>query len=213
MKYYKVETCDYDLFKDKNYDLLMKKYQPLIYTTTCRYFSYLSRDASIEFEDVLQFNNMIAWEKICKTEKLIKERNFNKGMRFGIILKLELKSYCEAKIKKQKDFINQNLISFPLDSFDYENLLYSHDNSLSFQKDTWGVKYETEEMYDEFQESLTSVQKNFMQKLMINNHLSIKQLAIKFKMKEFVVRYQRTSLKKKFLDFSKKSGYNLQRKL
>jgi len=198
-----ITTPDYELFKNNDYDLLLKKYQPMIKKESMKY-KYLN-DCSIEYEDIFQENMIIAWDAIKYIHKKIKSKKvqLNEHIYFGPFLKQRLKSYSNARLNKKKSKVNQKVSSIWDKVNESENLreYYIVDNT-NIEQD---VEYKI--LYSDFINNLSSKEKRLI--FALEQYKSYTEISKKIKMSYGQVLSMSKDLKCKCKEFLMNQGYNL----
>ena len=192
-----VSTPDYELFKNRQYDLILVKYQPMIKHESRRY-SYLHDDA-LEYEDIYQENMIVAWQAIEYIQKRIQQKKttLSNKLYFGPMLKQRLVKYSQSREGKQKSKVNQNLL--PIFCNVESDCLFSNINFI--------VEAEFQNLYDDFTKNLTNKERNFvynMEKLKSCNKVSKKM-----KMTYSLTLKMMHDLKNKCIQFIQQRGYEL----
>ena len=108
-----IKSSDYDLFKySRNYDLILKKYDPLLKSMASKYYQNRKKDNAIGYMDLYQDN-------ICYAIKAINYVNFSmidENFKFGSILVDYLTGYNNSECKKEATVVVQKQFSV-----DYNN--------------------------------------------------------------------------------------------
>lgn len=186
-----IKQTDFQLFKAKDYTSLLKKYEPLVYSVTRKFYSEMVKDKSIEFEDICQYNKMLIWEAIIYTKKIIKQRKFNDGMRFGLILKQKLNQHLSIELNKKRNQINRNLIE--IENLSESNLI-CHSN---FEE-----RIENEELYEKFAIQLTNKERKILEVLKLRKKYN--DIPKQLHLSEILFKKIKNDLKNRFNDFIKK---------
>jgi RNA polymerase sigma factor (sigma-70 family) len=193
---------DYELFKNKQYDLLLEKYHPLISKVSMKFIQL--NDSAIDFEDIYQENMIVAWRAIEYIQKRIKQKTtvLNDKLYFGIILKQRLLKYSEDRFAKLSTKINQNLqsINNNYDVNDLKELIVSDNTNVVEQ-----VEYKL--LSENFLNQLTSKERNLI--LLLEQFKTCNAVANKTKVPYHQVSRAAHKLKYKCKEFIVQQGYRL----
>jgi DNA-directed RNA polymerase specialized sigma24 family protein len=194
---------DYLLFKENNYDLLLQKYQPMIQNESRKY-SYL-KDNSIDFDDMVQENMIIAWDAIKYIQSKIKDKSLqmNEKVYFGPFLKQRLASYSRARVNKQKSQINQKLDSI----YDISYELDTIKELTITDKSNYGQQSEYKMLYNGFVENLSKRERKLINAL--EKFKSYNKVSKKTKIPYNTVRSMSRDLKSRCKEFIVNQGYSL----
>lgn len=146
---------DAKLFEKKDYEGILKKYDPLIKKASFKQFK-INRDKSEEFEDIYQINKLTIFNYILYIEKKIqkKEIDFNHGSTLGIFFKQRLTTYSNAKSNKKRNKVHQNLSYF---SEQHQFSDFSSNDCFCSQS----IEFDC--YYDNFLKTLSKEERKFME--------------------------------------------------
>jgi DNA-directed RNA polymerase specialized sigma24 family protein len=196
-----ITTPDYELFKHRQYDLLLEKYHPLISKVSMKFIQL--NDSAIDFEDIYQENMIVAWRAIEYIQKRIKQKTtvLNDKLYFGIILKQRLLKYSKDRFAKLSTKINQNLNSLSnVNIIDLKELIVSDNTNVAEQ-----VEYKL--LSESFLNQLTSKERNLI--LLLEQFKTCNAVANKTKVPYHQVSSAAHKLKCKCKDFIIQQGYRL----
>jgi hypothetical protein len=195
MQFEKVEECDYNLFKSKKYELILKKYQPLIFNITLKFYNNVVKDKAIEFEDMIQMNKICVWKEILRTAEMFQKGTrikFNDGMNFGYIAKLKLMTFDYGLAFKKVNSIHRGLLF--LDYFNNE----LNERYVAYY-DTIYHSQQLRDCLDTFVSQLYDENKTIMKNTLLD--ISDEKAAKKMKISLFSYKRLKNKLKTTFIKF------------
>jgi len=200
----KIVASDFHLFKKNDFNMLFKKYNPLIKRMSRINYNYISGDASLDYDDIYQMNMMVAWDAMQYTKKIMVEKKFDEGMNFGFFLKERLSTYNITRINKKKSKIDRNNLS--VDVLESKSDTYNYTKKYIL-KDTHDFIPHIEEcdLYERFVNQLTKKEQKFIKYL--EQHRTAHKIHIKTGLGLSICNSMKKKLKKEFMEFLKKEGY------
>jgi hypothetical protein len=202
-----VSIPDYELFKNKQYELILQKYQPMIYSISKK-FSHLN-DNSIDFDDIIQENMIVAWFAIEYAQQRIKNKKttFNDKLYFGPMLKQRLTKYSMDRLQKQNLQINQRLDSIFSDTYDRESGLKELKELKIKDNFNFTEQLEEADLYWNFIKLLSTKERKLL--LLMEKFKTCNKVSKKMSMSYTTTAKNIKNLKNKYQEFIHRDGYNL----
>lgn len=174
---------DYDLIVQKNVEGIITKYNPLIKSKTYSYYTSLSADNAVEYEDV--YMDMV--EQTINLCHKIKLERISSKFKIGSLLERRLAAYLKASHTKKKNAMYKH--SGDIVDHEYES------NSKSPEE----IFFDGEvlENYEKFKGGLSKKEITILK--MLEKNVQIKDIAKKMKLKDSTnVCYWRKQMCKKY---------------